>query len=799
MNFDPTYREHSRAPRLWQHCVTISLLILTFFSIPAPTLSAQDPPRITAISLEGLDRLAEAEVLARMQIQVGDLWQPAELDAEYQRLWASGDFLFIEAPNVVEVAGGVSITIRMQEKRQVVEVLFEGLEGLSETVVSEALRTEEGELLDRQSLANDREEIRNRYLQKGYRFVEVETDVSDVAGGKRVLFQVTEGPRVRIGSVFFEGADSFEADLLLGQISSKPRTPPFGIPNDGNFIEEQLENDVELLKAFYVRMGHFDAAVSVGNVLYSSNLEHAEVVFSITEGPRYSIRAVEFNVDGERVFSDEELAKVAGIAAGDNWNGDEIDGATTNLRRLYSERAYIEARVEPLVVYSLEAFDLVLRFNIVEGKKIHIDEIQIRGNAETRDRVIRRQLVFYPGEEFRTDRVQDSWSNLFRLRYFNNVGVTTEEGTATQSRDVAIEVEEGSTGRALFGIGITTGRGVIGSFSIQKRNFDITDFPTSISDLPDAFTGGGQNLILEAQPGTEYSRYRLDFSEPNFLETLNSLSLRGYKSAYIREDYIEERGAGEVAVGRQFLFDYNLRAEVSYRHERVSVVDVTSLAPQIVVDSAGTTRISALEMSATYDRRKFRQMIGAVDGWNIRGGFEVAGGSLGEDLDLYRGTLSLGLFKTVFQEDEELRHIITFKNNLAWEEPYGDTSFVPVFERFYLGGAGTLRGFKYRGVGPRENGRPLGGTKRHYGSLEYTWPLAENTVRGILFVDYGNLSEESSGFQLDEYRVAGGVGVQVNVPFFGQPLPISLTWADAIQSQATDVPQQFLFDIGWNF
>ena len=777
-----------------------SLVILLSLLIPLLSpIQGQDPPRIVAISLEGLDRLAEAEVLARMKIQVGDLWEPAELDAEYQRLWTSGDFLFIEAPLVTEVPEGVRITIRLEEKRPVVEVVFDGLQGLSESTITDTLRTEEGELLDRQSLANDREEVRHQFLQLGYRFVEVDTEVSDIEGGKRVVFVIREGPQVRIGSVFFDGAESFTSDALLEQISSKPRTQFFGIPNDGNLIEERLENDVEMLKAFYVRKGHFDATISIDRILYSSELEHAEVVFSIEEGPRYSVRAIEFEIEGERVFSVERLTEEVGISPGDDWDGDLVDVATNALRRLYSERAYIEARIVPSVVYSLEGFDLVLRFSIVEGEKIHVDEIQIRGNAETRDRVIRRQLVFFPGDEFRSDRVQDSWSNLNRLQYFTAVGVSTEGGDSPQRRNVAVQVEEGSTGRALFGIGITTGRGIIGSFSIQKRNFDITDFPTSIGDLPDAFTGGGQTLVLEAQPGTEYSRYRFDFREPNFLESLMSLSIRGYKSAYIREDYIEERGASEIAVGRQFLFDYNLRTEISYRHEKVSVVDVTSTAPQIVADSEGTTKISAVELSASYDRRKFRQMIGAVDGWNARGGFEIAGGPLGEELDLYRGTLSLGLYRTVFVQGEDLRHIITFKNNFAWEETFGDSTFVPIFERFYLGGAGTLRGFRYRGVGPRENGRPIGGTKRHYGSLEYTWPLAENTIRGIIFTDFGNISEETTGFDLDLYRVSLGAGVQVNVPFFGQPLPISFTWAEAIQSQPDDVPQEFLFDIGWNF
>lgn len=777
-----------------------SLLLLLFLLAP-PAVLAQtpEPERIAAIELRGLSRVAEAEVIARMRVRVGDVYDPNELEAEYQRLWRTGDFLFIHDWEAERRADGVHVSIRFEEKQTVVEVRLSGMESLSRTRTKEALAIREKELLDPTTLRADREEILRRYAEGGFLFAEVTHDVESVEKGVVVTFRIHEGPRVRVREIRFDGAVSFGAGLLRDQVRLRERSWFLGIPNSGKLRRDVLFDDAESLRAFYRRKGFFDAQVGAGALVFSDDREWVDVSFDVREGTRYKVSRVEFEVIGTKIFTDEIFRSKVKIAPGAFWDGETITADAETIQHLYSDEAYVDATVNAEAIHDLAGGDVGLRFKITEGEKIFIEEVKIRGNQETRDKVIRRQLTFYPGEEFRRDKIQDSVSNLHRIGYFSDVQVAWEAGSQPGTKNIIVDVEEGSTGRMVFGVGLTTGQGAQARFSLQKSNFDVTDLPESISDIPDAFSGGGQTLTLQAEPGTEYSRYRVQLVEPYLLDTVNSLSLTAYRSAYIRDDYTEERKAGEVSIGRRFLEDRRMVADIGYRYEVVDIVDIEPFAPPSVFDAEGKTHISSVLTGVSYERRIFRPIIGPVGGWNTRVGYEYAGGPLGAQLDMSKANFSINFYGTVYADGEEDRHILILRNDFGWEEEHHDTDSIPIFERFYLGGASTLRGFEFREVGPKENGEPVGGTVRHFGSLEYTFPLYENILRGIGFADYGNLSPDLDSFHGGDYRLAAGGGFLLSIPFLGQYLPISLTWADAIAKEDGDKTQSFLFDIGFGF
>lgn len=769
-------------------------------SIPSAALAQEaEEGRIASIQLVGLGRVAEAEILARMRIRVGDLYQASNLDAEYQRLWSTGDFLFIHPWEAERRADGIHVSIRFEEKQKIVQVRLSGMEALSRNSTKEALSTREGQLLDPVALRADHEEILRKYHEAGFLFAELDHKVESRPGGVAVIFRIQEGARIRIRSIGLPGATSFGRGVLLDQIKVRERSWFLGIPNGGKLRRDVLLVDVEALRRFYLRKGFFDAQVALGTIRFSDDREWVDVTFDVQEGPRYRVKSIEFAVDGRRVFPEGELTGKITISPGDFWDGDIITADTATIERLYSDKAYIDAKAVAVPNYDLSGNDVTLRFEVHEGEKIFIEEVKIRGNEETRDKVIRRELTFYPGEEFRSDKIQNSFSNLHRIGYFSDVQIAWEAGSQPATKNILVDVTEGSTGRMIFGVGITSGQGATASFQLQKSNFDITDLPDSISDIPDSFSGGGQTLVIQAQPGTEFSRYRFQFVEPYFLDSLNSLSVVGYRSAYIRDDYTESRNAGEVSVGRRWLIDRHLVTDLGYRYEVVDIDDIDPFAPPSVFESEGKTHISSLIGGVSYERRTFRPIVGPVGGWNIRAGYEYAGGPLGAELEMSKATFAVNLYKTLFSDGENSRHILVFRNDIGWEEGHHDTRTIPIFERFYLGGSSTLRGFRFREVGPKELSAPVGGTVRHFGSLEYTFPLYENILRGIGFADYGNLATNLNSYHGGEYRLAIGGGVLLSIPFLGQYLPISLTWADAVEKEDGDRTQQFLFDIGFGF
>jgi len=794
-------RPRRRTTHRWTSCSLFFLLLATLFSATSVT-SAQVPvndARIAEIKLLGLDRVSEAEVLARMRVRVGDRFDQRSLDQEYDRLFKTGQFTFIHPWQFESRPDGIHISIRFEEKQKILDVRLSGMEALSRPRTLEDLATRKGELLDTTGLRTDEETILQKYYQDGYIFAAVEHETVPLPGGVQVIFRVYEGSRVTMSQVVFDGAESFGNGELLDQVGVRSRSWFLGIPNSGKLQRDILFRSVDSLRAFYRRKGFFDAQVALGPLEFNEKRDQVLVRFRVQEGPRYHINQIRFDVEGQRVFTDQELTEAIETKTGDPWDGDAITADEKTLEKLYSDQAYVDVRVTVDPILELTGNNVALLFRIIEGEKIFIEEVKIRGNEETRDKVIRRQLTFYPGEEFRSEKIQDSVSNLYRLGYFNSVNPSWEAGSQPGYKNVIIDVEEGSTGRMIFGIGLTTGQGASGSFSLQKTNFDIADFPKSFSDIPNAFSGGGQSLTIQAQPGTQYSRYRFNFLEPYVFDTLNSLSVTGFRSAYLREDYTEQRTAGEISFGRRFLFDRRLTAEVWYLYEVVKIRDLSEDAIPSVVAVEGKTHISAITTALAYDRRVFRPIIGPVGGWNTRLGLEYAGGPLGAELDYSKATMSVNFYSTLYSDGESKRHIVTLRNDFGWEEPHHDTVEIPIYERFYLGGSSTLRGFRFREVGPKEQGEPVGGTVRHFGSLEYTFPLYEGVVRGIAFADYGNLAPDFSTYKGDEYRVAVGGGVLLNIPFLGQYLPISLTWADAIEKEDGDRTQTFLFDIGFGF
>lgn len=773
---------------------SVGLLIL----IGSHLLVAQTPgpDTISEIRLEGLDRLGSAEVLARMKIRVGDPWNAEELDGEYRRLWASGDFISIDSPVIDRTSSGVVITIRIIERKPIYEVLFEGTDNLSNKAALEAIKSQKDELYDPLYVREDVESLRGLLLEKGHPYARVGSRLEESAEGLLVIFEIEEGPEVTLHTIDLNGTGSIPASDVFARMKLRTKSL-LGLMQSGNFDPRLLEPDLEQIREYYVVKGFFDAEVSLNRMEFGSDLEELRLVIDINEGPHYRIGSVEFQLSGDPLIPEETLRSTLQIGPGDLWDGEIVKTDSDSLRELYSKQAYIDATVTPSVIYPLEGEDVILRYQISEGQKVFTEEISFRGNSATKDEVIRRQLEIFPGEELYPDKIQDSLSSLYRLQYFQQIRPFFGNSDDSQLRPVVFDFLEGPTGRALFGVGYSSGRGIVGNLHVEKRNFDITDLPESLSDLPNSFSGGGQRLVMEAQPGTEYSRYRLQFHEPYLMGSKNSLRLAAYRSVLLRLDYIEDRNSGGISLGRLFNQEQKIRAEVGFRHERISIEDVSDLAPTVVTQSAGKTKLNALDFEFDWDQRIYRPVIGAVDGWYLEGSYSHSGGPIGGELDLMKLNVGTGWFKTTFKQTEELRHIFAFRTNFGWAEPFGDSDFVPVFERYYLGGPRSLRGFDYRGAGPTENGREIGGTVRHRGSVEYTWPLLENTLRGIVFTDFGNLAESESDFSFDDYRVGAGGGVILNVPIFGQPLPISITWTEAVKSQEGDRLQQFSFDLGW--
>ena len=564
----------------------------------AMPLVAQDEPEqqfegqiIRHITIEGLTRSAEPELLAQLTIRIGTRYSTEKLREEIGRLYRTGRFFRILPTKVETYGDGVWVRIRVKEKPRVRQLRFVAVDtesrepSLGTKSMEEAISTRTRGELTLFTLKLDAENIAQLYRDEGYVFVSVEHAVEDVSGGVRVSFLISEGPRVRIQNIFFEGNRTIPEGTLESLIATKEQDFFFGLFNPGYYDGDELKQDLQKIESYHRSVGYFDVQAAVTGLKFYDGNRQLDIRIRIEEGPRYTFEGYEF--DGNVIFPDSVLRQLVHEKPGIHFSSQLVEQDRKEILRYYNDRAYIDARVDPKPVYSEDREVVTIRFDIQEGHEITVEQVLVQGNFQTQDRVIRRELEFFPGEKVSGAKLEKSRSNLARLGFFRDIRFDFAPGSDNDLRNVLVNVEEQPTGRLLIGFGLTSGFGVIGNFAITKQNFDITDYPDSIYDIPDSFTGAGQTLNIVLQPGTQRSLYQFSFTEPYLFETRNSLTLRARSISILRRDYDEGRISFTPTIAHAFDFDRDLVLSVGARIEEVEIDRVEFDAPPDAFAAAG--------------------------------------------------------------------------------------------------------------------------------------------------------------------------------------------------------------------
>lgn len=349
--------------------------------------------------------------------------------------------------------------------------------------------------------------------------------------------------------------------------------------------------------------------------------------------------------------------------------------------------------------------------------------------------------------------------------------------------DLNISATEARTGRLMVGAGVNSNSGVVGNIVFSEDNFDILRFPRSTADIWNgtAWRGAGQRFRIEAVPGNVVSRYLVSWTDPFFLDTDYSLGLSGFYFKRFYSDWNEERGGGRVNVGRQLT--QNLSASAILRAENVDISNPTVPTPQILQDALGSSMLLTAGGALTWDNRDSPLL-------PSEGQFAELTYTQGiHDYQYPRVDLEATQYFTVFSRpDGTGKHIFSVGGQLGWT---GDDT--PIFERYFAGGFQSLRGFEFRGVGPREFGVNVGGQFLVAGTLQYMFPLlANDALHGVVFSDFGTVNEDVS---LDDFRTSIGTGLRIAIPAFG-PAPLAFDFAFPITRADGDETQIFSFYIG---
>jgi len=345
--------------------------------------------------------------------------------------------------------------------------------------------------------------------------------------------------------------------------------------------------------------------------------------------------------------------------------------------------------------------------------------------------------------------------------------------------------EETETGRFMFGVGVNSDAGVVGNVVIDEQNFDWQRWPRRWSDFGNgtAFRGAGQRFRLEAAPGTQVSRYLVNFQEPYLLDTPVSFGVSGFYYNRLFNEWYEDRLGGRLSLGYQFP-DTDLSVSGAVRYEDVTIYNPIVPTPPTLTAALGSSDLVGFRLGLIHDTRDSPFL--ATDGHYAEVSFEqVVGTFVYPRLEAE--------FRQYFllheRPDTSGRHTLSVKGKVGITG--NDT---PIYEEYYAGGFSTIRGFNFRGVSPRVNGVAVGGDFLALASIEYMFPLtADDMLRAVTFVDAGTVETD---VKLDNFRVAPGVGLRVTVPALG-PAPIALDFAFPVADVEGDQKRTFSFFIGF--
>lgn len=787
----------------------------------------------------------ENAALAENQIRAaaGGLYRQATVDADIARLSRLGRFERIVAQVQENDDGTIDLFYRVTEQPVIRDVQVTGNRRISDKDIAEAVVVEQlaGTPVDRDQLDRYARRIEELYRTRGYSGANVTWDEDELRDNGVVLFRVTEGERVRVTQIRFEGNTSFTEAMLKREI----RTRTAGILSRGPLDDEVLLDDVAAIRRYYQDRGYLDVEVDRLPPRISPNGKEAIVTFLIEEGPLYTLRSVQvFYPDqvrevfptraealaaaapGEEViaagpsryavypaqpFSSGQIAGLMEIKSGDVYALDKLEDSMTAIEDAFGALGYQGVRDGSGRLVRRELRDpddprlVDLRLEVRPGERALTGEIRIIGNDITKHSVIRRQISLQPERPLDPSEVRRSTRSLIASGLFAGsqppdperlprIDVLPEDPDYPGYRDVLIEVNETNTGAFSLGGVVSSDGGLVGSFSYEQRNFDVLDTPDSAGELFSgrAFRGGGQTFSIDLSPGTERQRYFISLTEPRLNDTDYSGTISGGYTTRDFREFDEARWVLRSGIGRRF--GTRWRGNAVLRSEWIELSDIQPSRSTDIFELEGGSQLTSLALGLNRNTIPLADRFDPGRGTNTSIGVERAG-VLGGDFEYTKLTLEHIVFATLDEDFLGNKTTLKLEGQVGWVVEGSDE--VPVFERFYRGGR-NFRGFEFRAIAPfgerNDNGErseeTVGGAWDLFLGAEIKKPLFEDIVSVVFFVDSGTVLDEP-GFE--QYRVSVGTGLRLLTPL--SPAPIALDFGFPIVKEDGDEERLFTFSV----
>lgn len=777
----------------WWGWVLIGLLVGAS-ALPAQELGPV--VREIEVKFEGPVTVNNAVVLANIQTAVGQPVVETVIQQDVRDLINTGHFLDVRVLRELR-DDGVKLIYQVRGKATIKEVLFEGHKYFKTARIERDVPLKAGDVFDERKAHDAARKLVESYQKAGFPDAQVvpAARIDPDTGKAIVQVQITEGPRVFLQRVVFQGVNAVAEKKLRKLMKTRHRWWGSWMAGTGVVKQEQLEEDLEAVREYYRSQGYLDMTVQRVTTERVSP-KWMMLRLEIFEGVQYRVGTV--TIEGNKLFPTAALTARLQMTSGRTLTPDGLTRDTKALEDYYGARGYIDTMVRTTRRPSAQAGHIDLTYGIREGDLVYIEKVQIRGNTKTKDKVIRRELAVVPGQVFDMVRVDRSADRLRNLGYFEKVETTPHPTDVPSRKDLVVTVEEKRTGSMTFGAGFSSVDNLVGFVEVTQGNFDLFNWPN--------FTGGGQKLRARLQLGFERQDYLVSFTEPWFLDQRLALGVDAFhrSSSYLSDEFDEKRTGGAVRLEKA-LAEF-VRGQVEYSIQNIGL-DVDSTASAELQTQDGTWLRSAVEVGVTYDTRD--NVFLTTRGTRLETTAEMAGGAVGGDVSVYKLNAKVSQYFPLFQG-----HVFQVVGAVGVADAFGaskgdgglviepsdlsvvEVNDVPIFDRYFLGGPNNLRGFDYRDVSPRDvNDEPVGGNTYAHGTAEYTFPIVER-IRGALFFDVGGVWRNAYEFDVSQVVADVGIGVRLNLPIG----PLRLDYGYPVRkTDEISGGGQIQFSVGYQF
>jgi outer membrane protein insertion porin family len=781
--------------------LALAILLAGFFAAPFSTLAQDVEPKIpvkssitkneptknqTKISsqkilISGNERVDDETIRSLLDISGLERKSTKGLENSLKKLYESDFF----SESKVYYQDGNAI-VEVKENPVVSDVKIVGNKKIEDDALQNELSLKKRSLFTKSKLQNDLKRINEIYLRSGRFLTKIEPKLIQKDQNRvEVIFDIFEGPKAKIGKVYFVGNQAFSDSELIDEITTKESVWWKFLSSSDVYDSDRIEFDKEKLRRFYGSEGYADFTAISSIAQINQAKDSFFITFLLEEGIKYRIGEVKIE-NNVKKFDESILEKEILVKKGKIYNSDLVDKTIDKMIEIMSEKSYAFANIEPVLTRHREEQIIDIDFVIRETPRIYINQIKISGNTRTLDEVIRRELRINEGDAYNLNKINRSKQRIENLGYFEKVDFKTKRIGEGDKVDIEVEVKEKKTGELNLGVGYSTIDRLTLSAGIRERNLG----------------GTGEELGFNVQKSFARLTSEINYTKPHFTGRPIDVGfdITKYQLSK-RNSLVYDQDSQGFTLRADYAMTEFLHHQLRYNYNSQTIGNVDSNASIGIRNLQGTFVSSGFGQSFMLDKRNNRMNPKSGYYLSLSQDYSGAGG----DIKTLKHEGSFGFYQPVITED----YIFKFLARGGTIQGLGQG--VRSNYGFFLGG-NNFRGFDYAGIGPRtiyngsaRNGEILGGKTYYVGTIEFMFPLGlpkELGINGILFSDNGTVKGvdeiSKNGTQVaDSGSIRSSYGLSIA---WASPLgPIRLDFSKIARKETYDQTQSFRFSFGTSF